>query len=143
MKNLQQKQDAGFIALIATILISVVLLTVITGVAHLSFGLRFNILNSELKAKSTRLAEACVQTAILSIVQNNSYTGRETVFVNGNPCYICQVVTSGGDRIIYTQASSSDVFSNLEVQVHPSNGVITSWLERNSITISGGTCTIS
>ncbi|MES3005822.1 MAG: hypothetical protein V4664_02650 [Patescibacteria group bacterium] len=141
MKKIKS-QNTGFIALITTIIISIILLTIITGVSAMSFGLRFNILNSELKTKSTRLAEACAETAILNLVQNSSYGGRETIFVKGSPCYICQVDTLGVNKVIYTQASSSNMYSNLKVQIEPTSGRVISWLETNSITISGGTCTI-
>ncbi len=129
----------GFIALLTTIIISFVLLTIVVAVSFMGFFGRFNILGSEAKERSSALAEACIQTAILKFSQDNSYNGNDWIFVNNTSCFICSGISavSGGNRI-RVQASSSDAYTNLEVIV-TSLGAIRSWEEKENFT--GSTCT--
>ena len=129
--------NRGFIALISAILIAVALLTMVTAAGFSGFFTRFNILGSEVKEQSIFLAEACVNTAILKVSQGigneEDYGGAETVVVGSEICDIVSVDPPGYNswpKLIKTQASSSNAFTNLEVEVDNLGGVtVTSWEE--------------
>jgi len=72
---MMRNNNKGFIALISVVIISFVLLLVATTLGLKGFFSRFNILDSESKAKSSELANGCIETARLKLVNNNSYIG--------------------------------------------------------------------
>lgn len=118
------KTNSGFIALMSAIIISVVLLLIVANLSLTSFYGRFNILDSELKEKSSALAEACVDTAMLKLVNDSDYSGNETVSVDADTCEIESV--SGG--MISVRADYRNYVTKLEVDVDSSISV-TRWEE--------------
>ncbi len=137
-----KNHKSGFIALVTTIILTLVILTLVIAVGFSSFFGRANILGSEVNERSTNLAEACVETAILKIFQDEDYGGRETIKVGSASCYICQTANVGSNIRVLVQASSSDAFTNLRVDIDPTNDTdpVDSWTEIASTTISGSTC---
>lgn len=121
-----KNSGAGFIALVSAVIISVVLLTLVIGTGERGFSSRFNILNSELKAMSSGLAEACVETAILFLAQdvNHFITNPPPTWVpvGDRGCEISFVTPPGALFTIRTHATSSPTVTNtyLEVVVGPS-----------------------
>lgn len=123
----KRENKKGFIALMSAIIISVILLLIITGSSFGGFYSRFNILESEFKERSSALAEACVDVAILNIVNNPSYTGDATTTVNAKDnCYVGTVTTSGGQKIFETRGIYSNSHTNLKVTVNSTSFSITS-----------------
>jgi hypothetical protein len=118
------KSNSGFIALMSAIIISVILLLIITNTSLMGFYTRFNILDSELKEKSSTLAEGCVDKALLNLTQGINYTG--DVNVGPDKCTIESV--SGSPKIIKVRADYRNYITNIEVEVD-SNLAITNWQE--------------
>jgi hypothetical protein len=136
--------NTGFIALTTTIILSLIILTLVIAVGFASFFTRFSILDSEINERSSNLAEACVETAVLKLSQDEDYPGGDTVTVGTASCYICPTVAAGSNVRVFVQALSSNAFTNLRVDVDPDSGIVAgSWQEIPTITISGGTCTTS
>lgn len=127
--------QSGYIALISAILISVSLLTLVIAVSFEGFYSRFSVLESEQKEISAYLAESCVNTAILKIAQDKNYSGNEDIRVGKLGCRIFSVYEFDNnnpfppDYIIEAQGTSSDAYTNLEVQIEPSDSSIVSWTE--------------
>lgn len=130
MINKKIKTNSGFIALMSAIIISVILLLIATNLSLTGFYGRSNILDYELKERSSALAEACVDTALLKLANNPSYGGSEFVNVDkvgGNDCTIKPVV---GD-IIQVQGYYNNIyFTNLEIEFDPSDISVTRWEEK-------------
>ncbi len=116
----------GFIALISAIIISVILLLVITNLSLTSFYDRFNILDTELKAKSTNLAEACADTALLNLTQGVTTTG--AVAVGSDTCTI-QSIAGTTQKTILIQANYKNYYTNLQIVANTSNASVVSWQE--------------
>ncbi|MBP6883689.1 MAG: hypothetical protein KBC06_00425 [Candidatus Pacebacteria bacterium] len=130
MINLNYKNNNGFIALISAIIISVVLLLVITNLSLTGFYNRFNILDSELKERSSALAESCVDIVLLILAQNPAYTGNQTITViDGDTCTIKSITPSSNPIIIDTKAVFKKATTNLNVKVTKSTLFIESWEE--------------
>lgn len=113
--------ESGYIALITGILISVSLLILVSVVSFQGFFSRFTVFESEQKEVSDYLAEACVQTAILEIAQDLSYTGNQTVpVVDDHTCQIISVSpgTFPSLRRIRVQSQVGDAYTNLEVEIN-------------------------
>lgn len=109
----------GYIALITAILISVSLLIMVAVVSFEGFFSRFTVLESQQKEESAYLAEACVNTAIIKIAQDDSYTGGEYLTVGDRGCEIVSVDpgTFPSERLIETQGTTSDAVTNLVVEI--------------------------
>ncbi|MEK7606235.1 MAG: hypothetical protein AAB458_01395 [Patescibacteria group bacterium] len=128
--------NSGFIALTTTIILSMVILTLVIAVGFSSFFGRFGILDSEINERSSNLAEACAETAALKLSQDAGYEGKETITVGYGSCFICSISSPNS---VFIQASTSNAYTNLEVEIDPTDGSIDSWEEIP--TISWGSCT--
>jgi hypothetical protein len=118
----------GFIALMSAIIISAVLLvTVITGGMTGLFE-RTNILDAELKDRSSAAADACADQAFLAITNDSGYTGTLTTVLN--PLDSCRAVISGSSlKSIRIQATSSSAITNLQISYDPDTSSVVSWQE--------------
>lgn len=138
------KHKRGFVALMSVMIISAVLLTMVFTLGVSSFFSRFSVFDQENKFASRMLAESCIGTAMLRILQDEAYTGDELVVVNANNpqavCRICAITTDSG--IIVARATYNGAYTNLRVvgSVGPNNFMVTTWEEIP--TYSGTTCTI-
>jgi hypothetical protein len=122
----------GFVALISVIIISAILLLVATSLSFSGFFGRFNILESEFKERSSALADACVDSVLLSLAQNPSYnpTLPLTVPVSGNDnCTVVYIATPGSTKVIKTKGTYQQAITNLQVVVNTSDLTVVSWEE--------------
>ncbi len=124
------KNKGGYIAITSAILISAMILLVVFVISTGSFLARLDISTSSFKEKSSSLARACVQKAILKLSQNGSYAGNETISVASDTCQIVSVVASGTiQKIISTQGQFRSSFTNFKVTVSSSTLLVAGWEE--------------
>ncbi len=123
----------GFIALMSAIVISAILLLSISASGFISFNSRFNIVNTELKARSLSAAEACVERAKLQIALDPAYSGNETMNASGGVCTIRSVTASSTERIILTQAVVRNAYSNIRAVIDANTFAVVSWIELPTI----------
>ena len=133
-RNYNLETQKGFIALMSAVIISVILLLIATNLSLTSFYGRSNILDFELKERSSALAEACADTAILKLANDLGYipvAGGEDVFVGLDKCTIESVAPGAGSEIIiHTQSDYKDYFTNLKIIVDSSDDLsVVSWEE--------------
>ncbi len=156
MKNLQLtaynlQLESGFIALMSAIVISVMLLAITLALGFSGFFARFNVLDSESKERSSALAEACGDSAILKISQDGAYapspvfdfttqTGGESVSVDTDSCTIASVDSSGSQKIIKTQANFNKAYTNLRIVIDTTDFTIVSWDECANLTATVAFC---
>lgn len=119
----------GYISLISSIIISVLLLAITFAISFNNSSSRFNILNAEFKEQSSALAEACVDTALLKLAQNQSYGGNENISVGNDQCSILPIETLTGQKIIKTKAIFQNAATNLKVAVQAGDLSVISWEE--------------
>lgn len=128
----QLNSNGGFIALISSIIISVLLLTIVVALNLTGFLGRFNILDSELKERSLSLAEGCVDIALLNLARNPNYTGGATVNVGDDSCNIQAIQDDTpmmGETTIKTKSVFRKAVTNLEIVADSGNLSIVSWKE--------------
>ena len=123
------KSNSGFIAILSITIISLVLTLLVFSLSFTGFYVRSNILNSEAKAKSESLTEACIQTALLKLANNISYLGNETIAVDSDSCLIRNMQTVGSEKIIESQAQYQNTFINYQVHANTADLTITQWTE--------------
>ena len=125
-----QKRNSGFVALISAIIISVILLLIATNLSLTGFYDRSNILDGELKERSSALAEACADTAILKLANNPGYTGNEIITVSGSDTCNIQTINPNTDPIIIgTKAIFQNATTNLNIKVNKTDLSVVSWEE--------------
>ena len=127
-RNYNLETQKGFIALMSAVIISIILLLIATNLSLTSFYGRSNILDSELKERSSALAEACADTALLKLANDPSYAppvGGEPVAVDDDECIIDSVV---GDTI-NVSANYKDYITKLEIEFDTSDLSIDRWEE--------------
>ncbi|MEK7087597.1 MAG: hypothetical protein AAB958_02765 [Patescibacteria group bacterium] len=133
----------GYIALISTVIIAIILMTITFALGFRSFFARINVLDSEFKEKSIGLAEACADTAILKLqALNDDEFGDyslsppgETIPVGDDSCIIYSI-SGFGTKIIqvqgkYPQTGNKISYTNLRIVVSKPFGKIEveSWEE--------------
>ncbi len=121
--------QSGYIALVSSIIISILLLAVTFTVSSNNFSGRFNVLNAEFKERSLALAEACVDTALLKLAQNPFYSGNENISVGNDQCSVLPIETPSGQKIIKTKAIFQSSVTNLKITAQASDLSVISWEE--------------
>ena len=112
-----EKEKNGFIALISAIIISAALLSAISALSFTSYFIRFDILEAEYKDQSAGLAEACVETALLKLANDNAYsTTNEEIPVGVHKCTIVLIDPSVSPIEIRTSADVNNFYTNYLVK---------------------------
>jgi len=137
------RSNGGFAALTSTIIIAAVLLILAVSVASSGFQGRFSVFDGEVKEVSRGLAEGCVETVRLKMAQDEMYEGEDTVKIGDKSCYICNFDPTDNPRTVFVQASTSNAFTNLKVEINGVTFEAEEWEEIPKIDISGSTCTTS
>lgn len=132
------KQPRGYIALISSILITIVLLTFVGAVSISGFYGRSNVLGSEIKEQSAAQAEACVNKAIADVAIGNPVAGTVSFgsnpYANGDP-YTCEIIAvdadspSAGQTTIKAQGEYLDSYTNYVVVIDSTTQNVVSWRE--------------
>jgi hypothetical protein len=117
MTHINSKKDRGFIALMSSIIISVILILIIMNSSFTGFYSRMNILDSEVKERSSALADACIDIALLGFAQNPLYSGNVTVPVNDKTCYISTVTSTLAEKTFTVRGIYMNSYTNLKITV--------------------------
>ena len=132
---MQKKNQGGYIALISAIVISVLLITITVTLGLNSLFGRFNILDSESKERSSELAEACIDQAILDATYG-TYSTNKVVAVGPTTSDNCTIVLSslsGTQVTIKTQSIINKSYTNLKIVVDANTFGTISWQECNNM----------
>ena len=122
MKN----SSAGFIALFSVIIITSVLLISAVALSFTGFLGRFNVFDSELKAESSALAEACIERVRLEFALDDSFSGSGEVDIDGEKC---EYEVSGGEIKAWAEVSNAHTYYYAEVNLDEPKIPITSFRE--------------
>lgn len=123
------KNPRGFIALMSAVIISAILLLVVASGSFSGFNSRFNLFETEMKERSSALADACADQTLLELANDSSYVGNATTTIGSDACYTGPITTSGGQKSFKTRAYKSNAYTTLEVVVNASSLSVVSWQE--------------
>lgn len=137
------KTNKGFIALITSIIISVILVGLVFTTSTSGFFSRIGAINSEYKRLSLYMAESCADLALLNIAKDYSYTpiaGGETLTIGDGHCLI-QSVTYGAEdpithrkiALINTVAEHRGSWTNIKVEASIGNPTLSPTLNLSTI----------
>lgn len=120
----------GFIALISTVIISAILLTVIVAGSLTGFNSRFNVFDAESKERSHALADACVDIVLIRLSYDATYGGPETIPVGDDECQVVGTVDPiSNPRVYKLKGGFQDAHTNLLVTIEVNTLEISSWQE--------------
>ena len=114
-----RKKNGGYIALMATIIISLVLLVMIVNEGFAGWMTRFVVLGTEAKEQANALAEGCADQALALLITDPTYLGNSTSNTPGGDCKVFAISPTdlqAGLVTIKTQAVVRDAFVNLQVR---------------------------
>jgi len=111
-----RKLNSGYIALIATLIISFVLTSSILSVSLLGYQSRSNLLDRELKIKSFYFALGCLDQAILRTVQSPGWQPPSSEFLSDDSvnCYVKRLGRDGQEVTFYIQSVARKSVTNLK-----------------------------
>ena len=135
-------REKGFIAITSAIIISVLLLAITLAITFSAYFARFNVLDSESKERSSALAEACSDAAVLEI-SGGKYSTNELLTIgpgSDDDCTIVSVGTSGSQNIIKSRAVINQAYTNLRIGVDSTDFTIKSWDECTNLTAATNSC---
>lgn len=113
------QKNSGFIALISSVIISVVLLLTITTLSFNGYYNRFNVFESEMKERSQALAKACINIALLRIVSGEKYTGNTAISISDTEsCRVGEITHQSGMYSFKTSAEHYNSQTNYKVTVN-------------------------
>ncbi len=125
--------QSGFIAIMSSIIIVLVVTTMAFALGMLGFFNRFNILDSQLKETSFALAEACGDTALLNLANNPNYTPvNEVVSFGSEQCTIVSLQSDTpaiNQTTIKTKAVENTSVSNIQIVVNSDDLSVITWQE--------------
>ena len=119
--NCNYKKQGGYIALMATIIISLILLVMAVKSSSSGWTARFNVLGTELKEQASALAEGCGEQALASLLTNPSYGGNVDIMAGNGSCHIFPIQLNfpvAGLVTIKTQAVVKDSYANLDMAMN-------------------------
>lgn len=124
MRKNKTHQD-GFVALISTLIISAVLMSIVIGAGAAGWYARLDVLGSESKRIALSLAESCASVALTALATSTDPThfamSNHLVHIGTDArgtelkCRIASVVHNGTDTTITTHASFNNSYSVVEV----------------------------
>lgn len=112
----------------SAVVISAVLLLVVTASSFTGFYGRADMLDAELKARSSAAADACVDAALLALMRREDPAGRILSLNSLDECRI-GAVNGTEEKSFTVQATSSGAVTNLRIVVNGDDLSIRSWEE--------------
>src|SRR4051812_36281955 len=114
----QNNYQGGYIALMATIVISLILLVMTVEEGSAGWSARFNILGTEAKEQASSLAEGCAEQALATLLTDPTFTGGATTTTEVGTCHVFPVQMNypvAGLVTIKTQAVVQGSYANLDM----------------------------
>lgn len=117
----------GFTLVVSVMLIAAVLLGLAVTAARTLHGSLSSGTSIEGWDDAKALAEGCAETALWRLNENQTYTGNETITIEGAPCTI-RPVTGSSPWIVETEAAANGRTYRLRVTVTSLSPVtVSSW----------------
>lgn len=114
----KKRGNQGFIALVATIIISLVLLVMAADESSSGWFARFNILGTEAKEQANALAEGCAEQALAMLLTDPTYTGNIDITSLDGTCHVFPIqlnFPTAGLVTIRTQGVVRGSYTNLDM----------------------------
>lgn len=108
----------GYIAIMSSIVLSLVLMVVAISLGSSSLFTRLNVADFGNKQLSYFIARSCLNEALLKLADSSSYTGNETLMISSRACTLSAITTSAPNKIIQAKAIINGATTNLKLTVN-------------------------
>lgn len=126
----RHERAGGFVALIAVLILSALLLIIVVSLSRYGVMARFALLDIERKTESELIASSCIAVArIMAVDDPLVTTALLTVPVNERQCTIESIVGVGTTRRAKVSAEIGGATSNYLVDIDPVSGRISRFIE--------------
>jgi len=117
-ENGRSSRHGGYIAIMATVIVSAMLLVMVVQEGFSGWHARFNVLGTEAKERASALAEGCADQALSMLIADLTYEGDTTTMTPAGTCRIFPIEfnTPGAGMVtIKSQGQVSDTFANWSI----------------------------
>ena len=127
------KTPRGYIALIATIIISLVLLEMVVEESFSGWFARFAVLQDEKSAQARALADGCLDEALVALAANGSYAGSASMQLATGTATSCSIeplaysTPQPGEITITAQAAAQDAQAAVQAVILQGSGQVIFW----------------
>ncbi len=105
----RRQRFGGYVALMATIVISLMLLVMVAEEEFSGWHIRFNVLGTEQKEEADALADGCANQALARLITDPLFSGGALNQLPSGTCYVYPITVSDtGDVLIRVQARVGD-----------------------------------
>lgn len=128
---MKREYEHGYIAILSTLIVGAVALTVATAVLLLGISSRQSTLVAQQAVQARKSVDGCAEEALMQIQANTSFTGTNTGTFSGVSCSYTVANTGSATRTISATTTSGNVVRKVIVYVtiNASSISITSWQE--------------
>ena len=126
----QNSPRRGFVALVAILIFSSILLIIVVSLSRYGVMARFALLDIERKTESETVAAACISVVRIMVVDDPLLiSSNMTVPVKNRNCTIESIVGVGTARRAKISAEVEGATTNYLVDIDPANGKVTRMIE--------------
>lgn len=131
MVGKNSRQENGYIALLAVLIVGAVALAISLGVLLTSTDIQRSVLIEQQSAQARSLARACAEEGLQQIHDNNNFTGTNTLTLGQGSCTYTVTTTGSSTRSIASSGIINNVVRKCQVYatIGSSSISITSWQE--------------
>ena len=119
---MKKNLSGGYIAITASILLSLLILVIAVALGNRSVLSRSNALDFSFKKISLSAARACLDQALLKLALDSNYVGNETLPLSGTSyqCQIYPIENSPPNKIIKSRSQVSGATTDLRLTINTS-----------------------
>jgi len=128
------KQEQGIIALTTVLIIGSIILVIGIGMSLQSIMESDTSFDEELSHQALVAATSCMEQALLTLADDASYIGDQTIVVGSHTCTVAVITGSGNERTVKTSSTVNGHTRRLLVSVSNVNPPlqVSSWQEVSS-----------
>lgn len=121
----------GIVALMTVLIIGAIILVISLGMTFRSVQESDTSLDEELSYKAFVMATSCMEQALLSLSDDSTYVGNQTLVIGAYSCTIATITGNENSRVIQTSSTVNGYTRRLSVNVSNVNPPlqVSSWQE--------------
>ncbi len=112
------QSNNGYIIITTTFILGVIILLLTISAGGMIFFNRHDVLDAIFKERGYFLARSCIEHALEKLAENSSYTGNETITIDGSDqCQVRAIQSVPPNKTIQTTAVVLNITTNLSLTI--------------------------
>ncbi|MDP3901558.1 MAG: hypothetical protein Q8Q37_01100 [bacterium] len=113
MKKIFEQKNSGYIAVVTSVILGMLMLMIAVTLSLSSFGSRLNNLDFYNKQTSYFVALSCLDKTLLELSKDSNYGGDATTTVDSFECFAFPIEIDGNNKIIKSRSRVNGATTNL------------------------------